>query len=157
MSDVQFKKHRVFRETDGVIFYDISVEESTAADLVVHTGAAVSPPPDCVGGKQFYIHSFQDDYNRVVSGTRVFELVNEQWEFPYHIVHLDVHSGALIIPRGTFHRSESGKEGSIVINQAKRYDGFNPDAEFYPVSCAECMKLYNILKHEKPVIHRLGE
>ena len=44
MSDVHFKKHRVFRETDDVIFYDISVDESNAADLVVHTGAATSPP-----------------------------------------------------------------------------------------------------------------
>ena len=96
MSDIHFKRHRVFRETDDVIFYDISVEESNAsdlcllytspsprdveesnaADLVVHTGPAVSPPPDCVGGKQFYIHSFQDDCNRVVQGERTFELVN---------------------------------------------------------------------------------
>ena len=57
MSDVQFKKHRVFRETEDVIFYDISVEESNASDLVVHTGAAVSPPDDLVGAKQFYIHT----------------------------------------------------------------------------------------------------
>ena len=105
MSDVHFKKHRVFRETDSVIFYDISVDESNAADLVVHTGAAVSPPDDSVGAKQFYIHSFQDDYNRVVSGERTFELVNYTWKYPYHIVHLNVHSGALVIPRGTFHRS----------------------------------------------------
>ena len=122
MSDIHFKRHGVFRETDDVIFYDISVEESNASDLVVHTGTAVSPPPDCVGGKQFYIHSFQDDCNRVVSGERTFELVNRDWRYPYHIVHLNRHSGALIIPRGTFHRSVSGKEGSIVINQAIRYD-----------------------------------
>ena len=64
MSDVHYKKHVVFRETEDVIFYDISVEESNASDLVVHTGAAVSPPNDNVGAKQFYIHSFQDDYNR---------------------------------------------------------------------------------------------
>ena len=51
----------------------------------------------------------------------------------------------------------SGKDGSIVINQAKRYDGFDPSAEFYPVSTAENMELYNILKNEKPVIHTLGE
>ena len=38
MSEVEFKKHRVFRETQDVIFYDISVDESNAADLVVHTG-----------------------------------------------------------------------------------------------------------------------
>ena len=157
MSDINFNRHRVFRETDSVIFYDISVEESNAADLVVHTGPAISPPDDCVGAKQFYIHSFQDDYNRVLSGERTFELVNYEWKCPYHIVHLNVHSGALVIPRGTFHRSESGKDGSIVINQAHRYDGFNPDAEFYPVSCACNLQLYNTLKNGKPVIHTLGE
>ena len=41
MSDVEFKKHRVFRETEDVIFYDISVDESNAADLVVHTGTVI--------------------------------------------------------------------------------------------------------------------
>ena len=40
MSEVEFRKHRVFRETEDVIFYDISVEESNGSDLVVHTGAA---------------------------------------------------------------------------------------------------------------------
>ena len=53
MSEVEFKKHRVFRETQDVIFYDISVDESNAADLVVHTGAAVSPPDDTVGANSF--------------------------------------------------------------------------------------------------------
>ena len=76
----------MFRETEDVIFYDISVEESNAADLVVHQGPAVSPPNDCVGAKQFYIHSFQDDYNRVVSGSRTFELVNTNWKCPYLII-----------------------------------------------------------------------
>ena len=157
MSDVNFKKHRVFRETEDVIFYDISVDESNAADLVVHTGTAMSPPNDSVGAKQFYIHSFQDDYNRVVSGERTFELVNYTWKYPYHIVHLNRTSGALVIPRGTFHRSVSGENGSIVINQAKRYDGFDPNAEFFPVSSATNIDLYNALTQEKPVIHTLGE
>jgi len=157
MSDVNFKKHRVFRETEDVIFYDISVDESNAADLVVHTGTAISPPNDSVGAKQFYIHSFQDDYNRVVSGERTFELVNYTWKYPYHIVHLNRTSGALVIPRGTFHRSVSGENGSIVINQAKRYKGFNASEEFIPVSCAENHALYKILMNEKPVVHTLGE
>ena len=152
MSSVMFRKHRVFRETDDVIFYDITVEESNASDLVVHTGTATSPPDDFVGAKQFYVHSFQDDYNRVVSGERTFELVNYDWKCPYHIVNLNRSSGALFIPRGTYHRSVSGEGGSIVINQAKRYEGFDPDKEFIPVSCAENLKLYNILKNEKPVI-----
>ena len=152
MSSVSFRKHRVFKETDSVIFYDITVEESNASDLVVHEGPAVSPPDDFAGAKQFYIHSFQDDYNRVVSGSRTFELINLQWKCPYHIVRLDRSHGALFIPRGTFHRSVSGEEGSIVINQAHRYDGFDASAEFYPVSCATNMELYNILRSEKPVI-----
>ena len=152
MSSVPFRKHRVFKETDSVIFYDITVEESNASDLVVHEGPAVSPPDDFAGAKQFYIHSFQDDYNRVVSGTRTFELINLQWKCPYHIVRLDRSHGALFIPRGTFHRSVSGEEGSIVINQAHRYEGFDASAEFYPVSCATNMELYNILRSEKPVI-----
>ena len=157
MSSVIFRKHRVFKETPDVIFYDITVDESNASDLVVHEGPAVSPPPDCVGGKQFYNHSFQDDYNRVVSGERTFELVNYDWKCPYHIIHLNRQSGALFIPRGTFHRSVSGQDGSIVINQAKRYEGFDPSAEFYPVSCATNIELYNVLTREKPVIHKLGE
>ena len=157
MSDIHFQKHRVFRETEDVIFYDISVDESNASDLVVHTGAATSPPDDMVGAKQFYIHSFQDDYNRVVSGERKFELVNFEWKYPYHIVHLNVQSGALIIPRETYHRSVSGEEGSIVINQAKRYDGFDSTQEFVPVSAAEVKRLHKVLLHEKPVIHQLGE
>ena len=157
MSDVHYKKHRVFRETEDVIFYDISVEESNASDLVIHSGPAMSPPNDSVGAKQFYIHSFQDDYNRVVSGERTFELVNYDWKYPYHIVNLNVHNGALLIPRGTFHRSVSGQYGSIVINQTKRYDGFNAETEFIPVSCATNKKLYDALVKEKPVIHKFGE
>ena len=157
MSDVNFVKHRVFRETPDVIFYDISVEDSNASDLVVHAGPAISPPDDKVGAKQFYIHYHQVDHNRVVSGERTFELVNREWKYPYHIVHLNRQSGALVIPTNTYHRSVSGENGSIVINQAHRYDGFDASAEFYPVSSAENKDLYNILRNEKPVIHSLGE
>ena len=46
MSSIVFRKHRVFKETDDVTFYDISVEECNATDLVVHEGPAISPPPD---------------------------------------------------------------------------------------------------------------
>ena len=157
MSEVHFKKHRVFRETPDVIFYDISVEESNASDLVIHDGPATSPPDDMVGAKQFYIHKYQDDYNRVVSGERQFELVNFDWKYPYHIVHLNRASGALMIPKMTDHRSKSGESGSIVINQSQRYEGFDSESEFIPVSCASVPKLYKVLMHEKPVVHTLGE
>ena len=42
--------------------------------------------------------------------------------------------GALQIPIGTYHRSESGKEGSIVLNQANRDNAFDQTKEFSPVS-----------------------
>ena len=155
MSDVEFRKHRVFRETQDVVFYDISVEESNASDLVVHEGPAISPPDDAVGAKQFYIHYHQVDNNRVVSGERTFELVNRDWKYPYHIVHLNRTSGALVIPTNTYHRSISGENGSIVINQAIRDDLFRPESEFRPVSAAEDIELYDILRKEKPVIHTL--
>ena len=155
MSDVEFRKHRVIRETQDVIFYDISVEESNASDLVVHEGPAISPPDDAVGAKQFYIHYHQVDHNRVVSGERTFELVNRDWKYPYHIVHLNRTSGALVIPTNTYHRSISGENGSIVINQAVRDELFRPESEFRPVSAAEDIELYDILTKEKPVIHTL--
>ena len=155
MSDVEFRKHRVFRETQDVIFYEISVEESNASDLVVHEGPAISPPDDVVGAKQFYIHYHQVDHNRVVSGERTFELVNRDWKYPYHIVHLNRTSGALVIPTNTYHRSISGENGSIVINQAVRDELFRPESEFRPVSAAEDIELYDILTKEKPVIHTL--
>ena len=157
MSEVEFHKHRVFRETEDVIFYDISVENSNASDLVIHTGSAVSPPDDVVGAKQFYIHRHQIDHNRVVSGERTFELVNLKGKYPYHIVHLNVQSGALRIPTHTYHRSVSGDTGSIVINQAVRDNDFDDKYEFILVSTASDRKLYDVLLNEKPIVHTLGE
>ena len=73
MNEIEFVKHQVFRETPDVIFYDISVKDNNATDLVEHTGPAVSPPDEYDGIKQFYIHYHQVDHNRVISGDRTFE------------------------------------------------------------------------------------
>lgn len=153
MSEVTFSRHRVFRETESVTFFDISVKKSNATDLVIHEGPAISPPDDAVGAKTFYVHHHQTDYNRVVSGSRVFELVNPKWAHPYHIVNLTKSKGAVIIPPGTYHRSVSGDDGSILINQAVRDDKFDVNTEFIPVSAAENKELYKILTSETPVIH----
>ena len=117
---------------------------------------AISPPNDLVGAKQFYIHYHQTDNNRVLQGERTFELVNFEWKYPYHIVSLTRTSGALVIPPQTYHRSISGEKGSIVINQAIRTEGFDPESEFQPVSALE-PRLYEVLLHEKPVVHTLGD
>ena len=152
MNEVQFVKHQVFRETPDVIFYYISVENNIATDLVEHKGPAVSPP-DENGNKQFYIHYHQVDHNRVLSGGRTFELVNPDWSDPYHIVHLNRDCGALIIPKGTYHRSTSSIHGSIVINQAVRDKDFDHTTEFVPVIARQNTLLYSILNEYKPIIH----
>ena len=76
MSAIKLNKHKIFKKTDNVLFYDISIKESNASDLVIHESAAISPPNDELGNKQFYIHSHQIDNNRVISGSRTFELIN---------------------------------------------------------------------------------
>ena len=92
--DIKFHLDRVFRETEDVVFYDISIPESNASDLVIHKTAATSPPDDGNGNKQFYIHYHQIDNNRVISGERTFELINFNWDNPYQIIHLQRESGA---------------------------------------------------------------
>ena len=44
--DIKFHHDRVFRETEDVVFYDISIPDSNASDLVIHETAATSPPDD---------------------------------------------------------------------------------------------------------------
>ena len=51
--------------------------------------------------------------------------------------------GALQIPIGTYHRSESGKEGSIVLNQATKDKVFDHTKEFLAVRLRSNKKLRN--------------
>ena len=155
MKNIHIHKQKVFRETEDVLFYDITIKESNASDLVIHDSAAVSPPDDDLGNKQFYVHYHQIDNNRVVHGSRIFELINFDWDKPYHIIKLTRNSGALRIPKGTFHRSISSDIGSIVINQSERDDLFQTKKEFQPVSVIKNEKLAYILKNIKPVIVKI--
>ena len=45
--------------------------------------------------------------------------------------------GVLQIPIGTFHRSVSGEEGSLVLNQSIRDPNFNYATEFIPVKLSD--------------------
>ena len=152
--NIKFHLDKVFRETEDVTFYDISITNSNASDLVIHKTAATSPPDDNNGNKQFYVHYHQVDNNRVISGERTFELVNFEWENPYQIIRLKRESGALTIPKGTFHRSVSGLLGSIVINQAIRDDLFEAESEFEPVSICSNKKLSEIILNTQPLTHK---
>ena len=155
MKNINLHKHKVFRKTKDVLFFDITMPGSNASDLVIHDSSAVSPPDDSLGNKQFYIHYHQVDNNRVVHGSRTFELINFDWDRPYQIIKLDRNSGALKIPKKTYHRSVSCDDGSIVINQSERDDLFQAKKEFKPVSITKNKKLAYILKTVKPVIIKI--
>lgn len=130
MREVKLHGARVFRETPSVYFADAWIPGQNGLDVVTHHGPAVSPPYTDQGEKQFYVHLHQTDYNRVLMGERIFELV-----FPgggHYYVHLDDTSGALEIPPGVYHRSVSAPEGSVLINQAVRDRFYNENTEFFP-------------------------
>jgi hypothetical protein len=59
--------------------------------------------------------------------------------------------GALQIPIGTFHRSISGKNGSIVINQAIRDEQFKASTEFNPISLENRVDLKKA-KSKEPIV-----
>ena len=155
MKNIRVHKHTIFRKTKDVLFFDITMPKSNATDLVIHESAAISPPDDSLGNKQFYIHFHQIDNNRVVHGSRTFELVNFEWEKPYQIVELNRDSGALRIPKKTYHISVSSESGSIVINQSERDDLFKAKKEFEPVSVTQDEKLKQILTNVRPLIVKL--
>lgn len=128
---IRFIDHRVFRNTPAVRFLDITVPGSNGIDLVEHGSQAVSPPP-LKGAKQWYVHQHQTDYNRVIRGERLFELFFREWTAQHWYVYLDRESGALEIPPGCYHRSLSGKDGSLLLNHAVRTPGYDEKQEFLP-------------------------
>lgn len=122
--------YKKFRDTPSVRFFDITVPNSNVRDLVAHQGAATSPPNSAEGDWQFYLHPHQEDNLLAVSGGRTFYLVNFAWSQPFHVVRLECDREILRIPRGTFHRSISDPDGSVVINQAVRDDKATVTSEF---------------------------
>ena len=131
--ELKFIPINIFRETPQVTFLDASVKGSNGSDVVIHRGGATSPP-DLNGFEQYYVHYHQIDNNLVLEGDRTFTLLNPLWDEPHHIIYLNRSMGALQIPIGTFHKSISGNNGSVVINQAIRDEQFDSSREFDPIS-----------------------
>ena len=147
-----------FRDTPSVRFFDVTIADSNARDLVIHRGPAVSPPDaEESGAWQFYLHPHQDDNLLAASGGRTFYLVNLAWEHPFHIVRLDSGGDILNIPRGTFHRSLSDPDGSVVLNQAKRNPNACIEREFRVYNSLKIPKLYKVTSKAaaRPLLHGL--
>lgn len=89
------------------------------------------------------------------SGGRTFYLVNLAWEVPFHIVRLESGGDILRIPRGTFHRSISDPEGSVVLNQAVRDAGVSLLREFRVYNSARIPALMaaTVAGSPKPLLH----
>ncbi|MEO0988086.1 MAG: redox protein [Cyanobacteria bacterium J06639_14] len=134
-----------FRDTPSVQFFNITVQDSNARDLVFHDGPAVSPNNTAMGAWQFYLHPNQEDNLLSVSGGRTFHLVNFSWQYPFHEVRLDANSHILRIPPGTFHRSVSDPNGSLVINQAVRTQQATVESEFRVYNSCEIPRLHRLL------------
>ncbi|MCU0532406.1 MAG: hypothetical protein MUD14_00640 [Hydrococcus sp. Prado102] len=122
--------YQKFRDTPNVRFFDITIANSNARDLVFHDGPAVSPNNTPDGYWQFYLHPNQEDNLLALSGGRTFYLVNFAWDEPFHIVRLEANGDILRIPPGTFHRSVSDLKGSLVLNQAVRTAKATVENEF---------------------------
>ena len=147
----ELKSYEKFRDTEDVRFFDISVKESNFRDLVIHNGPAISPPNDKESNNwQFYIHQNQEDNLLAISGGRTFFLINFGWEHPYYKVRLESCGLILKIPRGTYHRSISDDEGSIVLNQAIRDNKATVESEFEVTNSGNNKKLIDCIRNIEP-------
>lgn len=146
----ELKSYKKFRDTKDVRFFDISIINSNFRDLVIHSGPAVSPPNDNKKNMQFYIHHNQEDNLLAISGGRTFFLVNFGWEYPFYKVRLESCGLLLKIPRGTYHRSISDKNGSIVLNQAVRDSSGTIESEFKVVNSIDNKQLYECINNLEP-------
>ena len=121
-----------FRDTPAVRFFDVTIDSSNARDLVIHSGPAISPPNDTkTGDWQFYLHPHQED-NLLAAGGDI-----------------------LRIPPGTFHRSISDLDGSVVLNQAVREQGASLTREFrvYNSGRIPALRLVTTKGAIRPVLH----
>jgi hypothetical protein len=133
-----------FRDTPQVRFFDITVSTSNARDLVFHDGPAISPNNSESGYWQFYLHPNQEDNLLALTGGRTFYLVNFSWEYPYHMVRLEAGGDILRIPPGTFHRSVSDPEGSLVLNQGVRTAQATVESEFRVYNSERVPRLHQV-------------
>jgi hypothetical protein len=77
--------------------------------------------------------------------------VNLGWNYPFHIVRLDSGGDILRIPPGTFHRSVSDPDGSVVLNQAVRDQGASVVREFRVYNSARIPRLFATTSRTAPM------
>jgi len=132
------------RRTPGVYFDMVPMEflpRIDGIDRVVHGHGAVSPGQVGEVKRTWYYHPFQEDNLLVLHGQRTAEIYNlERKRVETFVVTPDkvTRSGEvlcegpcmLVWPTKVFHRITSGEEGSVSLNFAVRYPGFDIDTNF---------------------------
>ncbi len=79
--------------------------------------------------------------------------MNLAWAQPFHVVRLESGGDILNIPRGTFHRSLSDPDGSVVLNQAIRKPGVCVEREFRVYDSSKIPKLHEVTSNEVFHLH----
>lgn len=141
---VYFVRLGVLRETPNVHFHDFPTEFVlliSAVDRVEHGVGAYSPiARDRPELRPWYMHPNQEDNLLVLCGQRNIDLYTkehgsvETFEATPHFIK---HNGRVVVEgpallgwgAGVFHRVQS-PGGSISLNFARHFDGFNLDTNF---------------------------
>ena len=133
-----------FRRTPGVYFDIIPMEflpRIDGIDRVVHEHSAVSPGPVGEVAQTWYYHPFQEDNLLVLRGQRTAEIYSLEHKrvetfvvTPDKVTHNSevIYEGPcmLVWPTKVFHRITSGEQGSVSLNFAVRYPGFDINTNF---------------------------
>lgn len=137
-------KFKAFRRTEGVSFDLFPMEEIShisSMDRVVHQSSAISPGSIGDVERPWYMHEYQADNLIVFYGAREVEIyTKEHGEIEQFLVTPDkvykngqlVYDGPAILvwPRNVFHRIVSTEEGSVSLNLAVHYKGFDIKSNF---------------------------
>jgi len=148
------------RQTPGVLFHDLPeelVKGISAIDRVEHGVGAYSPVAQNMPElRAWYMHPHQEDNLLVLRGARHIELYTtkhgktEQFEAtPHYIKHNGkmIAEGPTILGWGTFvfHRVQS-PNGSISMNFARHFEGFNIDENFNIYKLDEATGKHEVLR-----------
>jgi hypothetical protein len=132
------------RETPDVTFDVIPqklIPRVDGIDRVYHRKDAVSPGPVNGVSQPWYMHFHQDDNLMVLHGARHVDIYVKSFGrilsfevTPFEILKEGelIYSGPamLVWPCGVFHRICSGADGSMSVNFATRYEGFDIKTNF---------------------------
>lgn len=132
-----------FRETEGVSFKTIPSDympDLSSLDIVTHVGGAYSPGKVGAIERPWYMHPYQDDNLIVLQGARTVEIfesdhIMRKITVKNNSVQVDdvtIYTGSAMLVwfAGVYHRVRSEEEGSISINLAVHYKGFDAKTNF---------------------------